>query len=146
MFYKTTLLNSTDECATLLKQANFEKNDIQLRMRLIEQQRDRSVTNNFDAQGAVDFVIAQIESHEAHIPQMAEGNERSTAEMNLLRLKVRLKNLERRAEDQSPVAQLMGKLEVAQLDAQLTVVESLIEAVTQRQAEINSLTDVRRLN
>jgi hypothetical protein len=146
MFYNTTQLTSTDECANLLKQANFEKSDILFRMHAIEQQQVRSQEANFNPEHAIAFVKAQISSHEEHIPKLAAGTERSTAEMALLRLKMRLSTLERRAEDQTEVAQATKDLEIAQLEARATVVDQFIAAINTRVAELQASNNVSRFN
>ena len=146
MFYNTTRLTSAEDCATLLKQANFEKNDLMMRMRSLENQQDRSQDGGLDAETAIDFVKSQIESHEEHIPLLGLGADRSTAEVALLRLKMRLKTLERRAEDQSPTAVMTTGLELAQLDAQATTLDLFINAVTARLNELQGNTDLSRFN
>jgi hypothetical protein len=146
MFYNTTQLTSTEECANLLKQANFEKNDILFRMHAIEQQQVRSQEANFNPERDIAFVKAQISSHEEHIPKLAAGTERSTAEMALLRLKMRLSTLERRAEDQTEVAQATKDLEIAQLEARATVVDQFIAAINTRVAELQASNNVSRFN
>lgn len=138
MFYNFSILTHVGECDNLIKQANLDKGALMVRKNALENQLVRIQMGSSDVPSAIEFTKAQIEQHETFIPNMEPGNERNNAELALLRLKLRLTNLERRAREVSPEAQLKVSQDVARLDAQIKALDAFIDGVEERRGELET--------
>jgi hypothetical protein len=136
MIYNVNALNSAADCDTLIAQVNLEKGNMMLKKNALEQEQANLGPGGNDIPTAIAFVNAQIEQHENFIPGMPAGNEKTAAETSLLRLKLRLSLLQKRASEYGVFAQLDRSFDIAKYEAQISEAGNFIQALEERKAQI----------
>ena len=136
MFYDVSLLSSAADCETLIQQVELERGGFLLRKNALTQQLAVIDNGSDQIPAAIGVTTAQIAALETHLPNMAEGTEKQATELQLLRLRLRLSNLERRAADFGVFNRIDTGYDIAKFDAQIAAADAFIEALTARMNEL----------
>lgn len=140
MVYPINLLNSTAECDNLLREVTVEKGRISLRLESMKHDRFAGGSADQDPRLEREFCIDQIATHQAHLADMPEGPARAEKEMSLLRWQMRQKTLERQIRNTGPTAQNMDVLEIARLEAEISVIDAFIAQVNTHRDQLGNST------
>ena len=136
MFYDVSLLSSAADCENLIQEVDLERGELKLRKNALMKQLAAIGKGSDQIPSAIGVAVAQIEVLEKHIPTMPDGSEKKATDLQLLRLRLRLSNLERRAEDYDVFNRVETGYEIAKFDAQIAAADAFIEALTARMNEL----------
>ena len=119
MNYQVDALNSADDCSSIINQASLERSTMEIKRNVIQNSLATYSTSGEDFPSAIAYTIAQIEEAEQHVPGMPAGPLKDEYESNTLKLKLKLKFLQKKSEEYGVFAQLDRQFEISKLEFQM---------------------------
>jgi len=132
MNYQVDALNSADDCSAIINQASLERGTMEIKRNGIQHNLATYSTSGEDFPSAIAYTVAQIEEAEIHVPSMPAGPLKDEYESNTLKLKLKLKFLQKKAEEYGVFAQLDRQFEISKLEFQMASSDEYITALTER--------------
>ena len=136
MDYQVSSLNDAGTVDSIISQTVLERSSMQIKMAGIQTDLSTYSTTSDDIPSAIAYVSAEIENAEENLPNLPEGDFRTKMETALLRNKLKLNLLEKKAEEYSAFAQLDRQFEVAKLTGQIDESDQYLAQLTLRRDEL----------
>lgn len=128
MTVNVTLLQTAEDCDNALDIINAEKIQLERRMRNLGERLEGQSSSTTDLSEGIAAVTSIISGYSAAVEVITDEKEKRNLELKIQREEAKLKALENRQANYSPVAVVEDEVDYEQLAVQIPV---LTEAITQ---------------
>lgn len=141
MTYDTSSIKNISECDVLIDKAHSFKNELDNAISSLKAKLEREYKDPSEIVSNLLLVKEQIHQLQSYLPNLPQGELKRAKEMDLLNLKMKLRQLEKMEQEGSAVFYLEQQLEICRFNAQLSCIDAFILSLARKKAVLRNLSD-----